>query len=395
LLRHENNLTLAHHPADTELTEGKARIQFPSHSGKVFYNPKMSLNRDLAILFINSHFPRSRQLQLCDPMTGSGVRAARYALESPNVARILAADKEPDAVELAQQTMRLNQVENKVTVTESEAYTLLANHPGERFDLIDLDPFGSPTSFFESALRATTEGGVLAATATDMGPLSGARPAACKRKYGVSPLRTEFGKELAIRTLTSSLASAAGRLGLGISVAFAHATDHYARIYAVVVKGRKLSNESLHNLGFMAYCPNCLARTTTPSLSSVRMECGNCGCDNQIGGPFWLGQLWDGRTVNAMVQHTPLLSSERLSEIQKVLTRIQDELDGPPFYYTTDTLAAAYVTKPPTIDSLLRSLRKNGYKASRTHFDSSGFRTNAPVPHIASLFRTISNETQS
>jgi tRNA (guanine26-N2/guanine27-N2)-dimethyltransferase len=352
----------------------------------------MSLNRDLAILFTISHFLKDRRLQLCDPMAGSGVRAVRYALETPNVASVVAADRQPDAAELARETVRLNKVEDKVFVIQSEAYTLLAKNPRERFDLIDLDPFGSPSPFFECALRATEAGGVLAATATDMGPLSGARPGACKRKYGVVPIRTEFEKEVALRTMASALTTTAAKLELGINLAFSHATDHYARLYATVIKGRKAANESLRNLGFVTHCPNCLNRTTTPFLSSIREKCDNCGSQISAGGPFWLGLLWDRETVSRMIQHTPLVLSTRLSEIQKILNCIENELDSPPFYYTTDAAAAAFRTKPPPISTLLSSLRGNGYQASRTHLNPTGFRTDAPTPRIASLFRTLTDE---
>ena len=370
-------------------------MQFTSRSSKVFYNPKMSFNRDLAILFAISHFPNDRLLQLCDPMAGSGVRAVRYVLEAPNVARVVAADRQPEAAELARETVRLNNTENKISVIEADAYTLLSKNPRERFDLIDLDPFGSPSPFFESALRATESTGVLAATATDMGPLSGARPRACKRKYGVDSIRTEFEKELALRALASALASTAAKLELGIDFAFSHASDHYARFYATVTKGRKAANESLLNLGFVAHCSTCLTRTTTSFPSSIREECGNCGSRMSVGGPFWLGPLWDRETVRRMIQHTPQLLSTRLSEIQKTLNYIETELDSAPFYYTTDSAAAAFRTKPPPISTLLSSLRGNGFQASRTHFNPCGFRTDAPTSQIASLFSMLTDESKS
>jgi len=376
------------------VVEGKARIQFTSRSSNVFYNPKMSLNRDLAILFTISHFPKDRRLQLCDPMAGSGVRAVRYALETSNVASVVAADRQPEAAELARETVRLNDLENKISVIETDTYALLAKNPRERFDLIDLDPFGSPAPFFESALRATEAGGVLAATATDMGPLSGARPRACKRKYGVDPIRTEFEKEIALRTMTSALTTTAAKLELGLNLAFAHATDHYARLYATVIKGRKAANESQRNLGFVTYCPKCLSRTTTPFLSLIRGKCDDCGSQTSVGGPFWLGPLWDRGTVSRMIQRTPLLLSSRLSEVQKTLSCIESELDSAPFYYTTDAAAATFRTKPPPISTLLSSLREIGYQASRTHFNSSGFRTDAPTQEVASLFRTLTSESQ-
>jgi len=384
-------LILPPHP-DTIVAEGRAKVRFSAPSRRVFYNPKMNLNRDLAVLFVSSHFPSWRELHLCDPMTGSGVRAVRYVLETPNVSRVVAADIEPDAVELARQTVRINSVENRVSVIPADAHLLLSNLLNIRFDVVDLDPFGSPARYFESALRATVENGVLATTATDMGPLSGARANACIRKYGVRPVRTEFEKEMAVRTLASCLAGIAARLELGIDVVFSHATDHYARLYAVVRKGRKAANESLRSLGFVSYCANCLTRKSSSSLGSVDPRCENCGSETQIGGPIWLGALWDRATVYSMIQRTPLVSSFRLSELQKTLDYIQEELSTPPFYFTTSAVAAASGTKPSPIVPLLASLREKGYQASKTHFDSTGFRTDASVNEIVTLFRTISGK---
>ena len=380
---------------DLEIMEGRAKLRLPPEPRSVFYNPKMSINRDLAILFVSSHFPRSKQVSLCDPMTGSGVRAVRYILETPNVGHIVAADREGGAVKLAWETILQNHLADRISVAHSDAHTLLTDHATDRFDIIDLDPFGSPAPFFESALRATTDQGVIAATATDMGPLSGARRTACMRKYGVSPVRTEFEKELAVRTLASCLSATACKLELGIRIAFAHATDHYARLYAVVNKGKKAANRTLACLGYLTHCPTCLFRNETRSISSLGTKCVSCGALARIGGPFWLGPIWDAGTVENMIRRTPALASSRLAEVQKLLSRVQEELDAPRFYFTTDALASAYRVKSPSLELLIESLRTIGYQATKTHFSPTGFRTNASIQTIVDRFRTTAEKTQT
>ncbi|MGA8905185.1 MAG: methyltransferase domain-containing protein, partial [Candidatus Bathyarchaeia archaeon] len=321
----------------SEHSEGRARL--PLIPRGVFYNPRMNLGRDFAVLFSASFFPEGKRLCVCDAMTGSGVRAVRYMLEAPNVARVVAADKSPEAVEAAKRTIRLNSLEKAVAVVESDANLLLLEHMQERFDLVDLDPFGSPAPYLESALRAIADGGILAATATDMGPLTGARPAACFRKYGARTIRTEFEKEMAVRIIAGCLGAIAGRLELGVEVVFAHASDHYARIYAALRKGKAFANQSAKQLGFLEYCPKCLMRNSADSLGSIEMVCKCCGTQVEIGGPIWLGRLWDGGVVQRMVQRTPTLSSMRLSEIQMILSRIIEEADNSAFYYRTDAFA--------------------------------------------------------
>lgn len=383
-------------PSDvSEVIEGRVRLAIPTPgegTPRVFYNKKMNLNRDIAVLFASSHFPSSRQLRVCDPMTASGVRAARYALETPNVLTVLAADNELETVRVATTNIELNRLGERVTVVESDANLLFLNHVKERFDLVDLDPFGSPAPFFENALRATLDGGVIAATATDMGPLTGARAAACVRKYGVRPVRSEFEKEVAVRILAACLATIAGRLELGIQIAFAHASDHYARIYAEVTKGRRSANLSSKSLGFLEYCPECLRRNATSRLESIRTSCEDCGGRTMVGGPIWTGPIWDGNTVRVMIERTPMLESPRLSEIQNTLTRIIEEHQSPAFHYTTDAFSRRLALKPPALRRVLAALVEAGFLATRTHFSPNGFRTNAPCKEIASIFRGLADE---
>jgi tRNA (guanine26-N2/guanine27-N2)-dimethyltransferase len=378
-----------------EFVEGRARLLLPPHVGGksgVFFNPRMGMNRDIAMLFALSHFFPSRQLRVCDPMTASGVRAVRYVLETSNVLHVLAADSESSPVETARRTVDLNGLAGKISVVQSEANLLLLNHVTERFDLVDLDPFGSPAPYFENTLRATVDGGVIAATATDMGPLTGARAPACIRRYGVRPVRSEFEKEMAIRILAGCLVMIGGRLELGVEIAFSHASDHYARIYAKVSKGRRSANLSAKSLGFLEYCPECLRRNTQSKLESVRTFCVDCGGSVRVGGPIWLGSIWDPQTVQGMIEHTPGLQSSRLSEIQNILTCICEEQSSSPFHYRTDAFSRRLVCRPPALKQVLATLQEAGFEATRTHFSPNGFRTNAPCRDIASLFQDLTKE---
>lgn len=394
-----HDLKATRQPSDSsaadETVEGKARLALPVQYGskpRVFYNPKMSLNRDLAILFASSHFGPSRRLRICDPMTASGVRAVRYVLETPNVMSVLASDNEAQTVEAARTTVRLNGLQDRISIVQSDASLLLSSHVTERFDLVDLDPFGSPAAFFENALRATLDGGVIAATATDMGPLTGARASACIRKYGIVPVRSEFEKEMAVRILAACMTIAAARLELGIEIAFSHASDHYARIYARVTKGRTSANLSTRSLGFLEYCPKCLRRNGYGKLDFIGTFCKDCGGKTRIGGPVWLGPIWDAQTVRVMIDRAAVLQSSRLSEIQSILKCASEEHEGPPFHYRTDAFSRRLGLKPPALKLVLNKLQDLGFEATKTHFDPTGFRTNASSQEITSIFQSLAKE---
>jgi tRNA (guanine26-N2/guanine27-N2)-dimethyltransferase len=281
----------------------------------------------------------------------------------------------------------LNRLMSKVSVTQAEANKFLLSH-NDRFDFVDLDPFGSPVPFFESALRSTIDGGVLAATATDMAPLTGARPFACVRKYNIVPVRSEFAKEVAVRILAASLTFAANRLELGTRVVFSHASDHYSRIYVEVKKGKKAANESANNLGFLEYCPTCLRRDSRKRFEEFHLDCEDCGAKKRIGGPIWLGYLWDINCVNRMNDYACSVSSSTIAEFQKLMHRIEEEAMAPPFHYRVDYIARSLGTKPPKIMNIVAELQRRGWVATRTHFHPNGFRTDAPTQKVRSeLFR--------
>ena len=48
---------------------------------------------------------------------------------------------------------------------------------------VDLDPYGSPSVFLDSAVQSVVDGGMLMCTATDMAVLCGGNAEVCYSKY--------------------------------------------------------------------------------------------------------------------------------------------------------------------------------------------------------------------
>ena len=69
----------------------------------------------------------------------------------------------------------------------------------DRFDVIDLDPYGSPTPFLDAAVQSVADGGMLCITATDMAVLCGNSPETCYTKYGAIALKSKSCHEMALR----------------------------------------------------------------------------------------------------------------------------------------------------------------------------------------------------
>lgn len=66
----------------------------------------------------------------------------------------------------------------------------------QRFSIIDLDPYGSPTPFMDSAIQSISDGGLLMITSTDMAVLCGNHGEACFAKYGSYPVKAKFCHEM-------------------------------------------------------------------------------------------------------------------------------------------------------------------------------------------------------
>lgn len=99
---------------------------------------------------------------MLEALAASGLRSIRYALEIPRVESILANDFSERAFTSIQENVKRNEVAGKVVPSLREATMLMYEHReplSERFDVIDLDPYGSPSQFLDSTLQCVRDGG--------------------------------------------------------------------------------------------------------------------------------------------------------------------------------------------------------------------------------------------
>src|SRR5665647_1246929 len=283
------------------IIEGKIQVLVPKLSAygvvpsdyapskaPVFYNPVMEFNRDLTVLAFKAYQRMvNHEISICEPFTSQGIRGIRFAVEVDGVTKVLISDISTAALELAKHNVELNKIENRITLEHKEANCILSSNasPKNRFDVIDIDPFGTPVPYLDSAFRALKNNGLLATTATDLAPLCGVHVKACVRKYGGKPLRTEYCHELAVRLLAGCMASLAAKHDIGIRILFSHSSDHYIRAYAQIAYGAKKSDESIKNTGYILHCFNCLHRETVHQPFGSKEQCPECGLKMEHTGP--------------------------------------------------------------------------------------------------------------
>lgn len=360
--------------------------------GVVFYNPSMRLNRDLAISVANVFAEDSGRLAVADPMTGCGVRAVRYALELAGKVHVRAGDANRYAVALAKRNVKRNRVERKVSVEVSDANEILTRHgrTPDRFSLVDLDPFGSPVTFLDSASRAVAEGGILAVTATDTAVLCGARAEACFRKYGARPLRTEYSHEIAARILLFALASAAARHEIGILPLLTHRTAHYIRVYVQVGRRATAANATLKHIGYAHHCFHCLARGLVNRIMDLPRNCPDCSKPVAIGGPLWTGPLFEPRFLTRLL--TTVTRRNGTGQLITLINSLLEESAAPACFFVIDAICDKYNLPMPKPSSIIHELRSQGYTAVASHFRPNALRTDIDPGHFAKLIRQLSTE---
>ncbi len=184
------------------INEGLITIKTPefdkiSSKAPVFYNPVMELNRDLSVLAIKAYVKDlGHEISICDAFGGSGIRGIRYAKEIEEVSNVVITDINPLAVQYANENIETNDLDN-VKVYKEDANILLRKCRG-KFDVVDIDPFGTPSPYLESAAISLKAGGMICATATDTSALCGTYKEPCIRKYSAMPLKTEYCHEVGI-----------------------------------------------------------------------------------------------------------------------------------------------------------------------------------------------------
>ena len=359
----------------------------------VFYNPVMELNRDITILAFQA-FQRlvNREISICEPLTSTGIRGIRFATEIHGTQKVLINDINEKAFKLAKHNVQLNQLQERITVKHKDANCLLSCHgaPRKRFDIVDLDPFGSPVPYLDSAIRALRNNGILAATATDLAPLCGVHAKPCVRKYGGKPLRTEYCHELAVRLLSGCIATLAAKHDIGIRIVFNHSTDHYIRVYAQIAYGAKKADESIKNLGYMLHCFNCLHRENAKNPFAEHIEkCPECGSKMDYSGPLWLGRIFDQQFCELMAKENTRVALKNSGKITKLLTLAKDEAEAPATYYVLDKITNKIALPVPSLRVVLQNLREKGFQAFPTHFSTRGIRTDAPALTMQDLLRKI------
>jgi len=349
------------------INEGLARIKVEgakivSKGMGVFYNPVMGVNRDISILLLNSI--KKKDMQIADPLAATGIRSIRFLRElgKSKIKKIFINDCSRDAVKSIKENLTLNKINHKskkIEIRNEDANLFLLNSSG--FDYIDIDPFGTPNPFLDSACKRLAREGILAVTATDTSALCGTYINACKRKYWALPSKGAMMHETGLRILIRKIQLIAAQYDKALTPIFSYSKEHYMRVFLRNEKGKNKVDGILRLHG---------------ALNNA--------------GPMWIGPLWDMRLASVIYKNA--LKSGifgKNAELLKFLAIIRDEseINAAGFYDLHGICSKNKVKNLSKKSVIIKRIKKLGYRAASTHFKGEGVRSDVPYQKLAGLLR--------
>lgn len=411
---------------------------------------------------------RPYQFTILEALSATGLRSIRYAKEIPLLGTVLANDLSQSAVQAMRRNLALNfppdrpleevatlQTEDaseaadtsaptsgssdsdslkihpdcKVHVNQGDAIALMYEHrdPSKRFDVVDLDPYGTAAPFLDAAVQSVADGGLLCVTCTDLAVLAGHNyPEKCWSLYGGVSVKAEYSHEVALRLVLHAIATAAGRYGRYIQPLLSLSIDFYLRVFVRVWTRPETVKLNASKTGLVYSCSKCsdfhiqpMGRaTSTPNVktgqSNIKfgsasgpptdMRCGECGGTFHVGGPMWFGPIQDPmfcdevlstldtgkhqfgteariRGMVSTARDVRCATHHRNSRHRSISTRLKSRA------YSTARLRH-WRPLCTSSYSCSHALLNAGFDVSRSHCVAGSVKTNAPRAEIYDLFRT-------
>ncbi|TQS35584.1 hypothetical protein Golomagni_03992 [Golovinomyces magnicellulatus] len=387
---------------------------------------------------------------ILDALSATGLRALRYAQEIPFATSITANDLLLSATEQIKLNILHNKLTSKIVVKTGNANRHISAK-NSKYNVIDLDPYGTAAPFLDAAVQAIRDGGLLCITCTDAAVwASNGWPEKCFALYGGVPLKGPLSHEAGLRLILHAVAISAARYGLAITPLLSLSIDFYARLFVRIHKSAQqvkfLAGKTMMvyncDTGCGAWTTQMLGRNRFASTKkgnlmwkhgleqgpSAKETCAECGFKTHIGGPMYAGLLHDPEFVQQILdglkdedeqiyQTVPRIRGMLTVALEECLpptcpTKIVSEPDndakkedsnsslnqqalmsGPsiidpaPFFFMLPMLSKVLHTVTPHENAIRGALRHLGYRATRSHTKGGCIKTDAPWSEIWRIMR--------
>ncbi|XP_056165014.1 tRNA (guanine(26)-N(2))-dimethyltransferase isoform X1 [Syzygium oleosum] len=355
-------------------------------TGGTFYRRESAVGRDLGVLAAALHRRSGPQLRVLDAMCGCGIRSLRYLLEA-GADFVLANDANDDNRGVVARNLARVSGEGRWAVSSNEANRVMTECYLKRdfYDLVDVDSFGSESSYLRSAMNCLKLGGLLYVTSTDGYTSGGHRPHHSLAAYGAYVRPLPYSNEVGLRMLIGGAVREASVLGYRVTPLFSYYSYHgpVFRIMLRLIRGKLLSNRHYE---FISYCTKCghSQSYSWDELSKLSCTCNKEGGSLVVSGPLWTGPLHSVSyltEMSNMAKQLGWMGNGVGTDLQKLLQLMVDESDPRlPFgYIKLDEVASRAKINSPPLRTMMSALQKRGYAVSRSHIATNAIKTDCPM----------------
>ncbi|PBP19946.1 dimethylguanosine tRNA methyltransferase [Diplocarpon rosae] len=389
--------------------------------------------------------------KILDALSATGLRALRYAHEIPFATSITANDLLPEATETIEMNVKHNKLEDKITALTSNAMVYMYSKVGEeckdekgrprastKYDVIDLDPYGTAAPFLDAAVQAVRDdGGLLCVTCTDAGVwASNGYPEKAFSLYGGTTIKGPQSHEGGLRLILHAIATSAARYGMAMEPLLSLSIDFYARVFVRIHKSPAEVKFLAGNTMLVYNCDTGCGAWTTQTVGRNRLvedkkgtyywkhvygqgpsapeHCKHCGSKTHIAGPMYAGPIHNPDFIKRVLDGLPGLSKDTYqttSRIEGMLTSAMEEifldvedsnsptakaktgrwdpaaLDPAPFLFIPSALSKVIHCITPIENAIRGAIRNLGYHVTRSHTKPGSLKTNAPWEVIWEIMR--------
>ncbi|OQD67146.1 hypothetical protein PENDEC_c044G01621 [Penicillium decumbens] len=294
---------------------------------------------------------------ILDALSATGLRALRYASELP-VSKVVANDLSASAIKSMKTNIEYNKLQDRIQprLGDARAYMYGLNAL-QKFDVIDLDPYGTASPFIDAAIQGIRDGGLLCVTCTDAGVwASTGYPEKAFSLYGGVSIKGSHSHEGGLRLILNSLAMSAAKYGLSIEPLLSLSIDFYARVFVRVYRSPALVKFTAGNTMLVYNCDSGCGAWSIQPLAATKQRldkkgnpfyhyglaqgpsagphCEHCGFKTHIAGPMWGGPLHNPHYIQRILALLPTLDPETYQTIPRIegmlTTALEEDLDLTP-----------------------------------------------------------------
>lgn len=297
-----------------------------------------------------------------DALSATGLRALRYASELPAVSKVVGNDLSESAIKSMKTNIEYNKLQGRIqpNLGDARAYMYRAgSDPTRKFDVIDLDPYGTAAPFLDAAIQGVKDGGLLCVTCTDAGVWASTGYAEkAFSLYGGTPIKGLHSHEGGLRLILNSLAMSAAKYGVAIEPLLSLSIDFYARVFVRVSRSPAQVKFTASNSMLVYNCDSGCGAWTIQPLAACKEKldrkgnplyhyklaqgptantyCEHCGFKTHLAGPMWAGPLHNPHFIQRILDLLPKLDPETYQTIPRIegmlTTAMEEDLNLSPSF---------------------------------------------------------------